>query len=98
MAQIAALLDVVERFYAATLAPGEWPKAMATLQRMLGGQHVVLRVLDATSGGLDFTATSGLLDRFRETCVGRVHFNPPSRMEWRVKVNPPYAGFTESIY
>jgi len=29
--------------------------------------------------------------------VGRVLFNPPSRMERRVKENPPYAGFTESI-
>ena len=29
--------------------------------------------------------------------VGRVRFNPPSRTEWRVKENPPYAGFMESI-
>jgi len=30
--------------------------------------------------------------------VGRVLFNPPSVVEWRVKENPPYAGFMESIY
>src|SRR6266852_933724 len=26
--------------------------------------------------------------RFDETCVGRVLFNPPSQVEWRVKENP----------
>ena len=31
------------------------------------------------------------VDRFHETCVGRVLFNPPSLVEWRVKENPPYA-------
>jgi len=30
------------------------------------------------------------------TGVGRVPFNPPSRMEWRVKANPPYSCFMES--
>ena len=34
--------------------------------------------------------------RFISTGVGRVRFNPPSRVEWRVKANPPYACFMES--
>src|SRR5712671_6537132 len=37
-----------------------------------------------------------LVSRFHETCVGRVRFNPPSRVEWRVKANPPYAGRYDS--
>ena len=35
--------------------------------------------------------------RIISTGVGRVLFNPPSLVEWRVKENPPYAGFMESI-
>jgi len=31
-----------------------------------------------------------LVDRFHETCVGRVLFNPPFHERWRVKENPPY--------
>lgn len=60
MERIAAVLDVIERLYAATLTPAEWSGAMAAVQGVFGGEHVVLRALDMSSGAVDFGAISGI--------------------------------------
>src|SRR3954452_17122735 len=60
MERISALLDVVERLYAATLTPSEWPDAMAAVQGLLGSEHVILRVHDAPGGGVDFGVNTGI--------------------------------------
>ena len=37
-------------------------------------------------------------DRFYETSVGRIHFDPPFRMEWRIGVHPFQAGQRDSSF
>jgi DNA-binding CsgD family transcriptional regulator len=60
MERISALLDVVERLYAATLTPAEWPDAMTAVQGLFGSGHVILRVLDGSTGSVDFGVNSGI--------------------------------------
>jgi hypothetical protein len=37
-------------------------------------------------------------DQLHETSVGRIHFDPPFRMEWPVKVHPSHAGQRDSNF
>ena len=60
MERVAAVLDVIERLYSATLTPTEWSGAMTAMQGLFGGEHVVLRALDMSSGSVDFGVISGI--------------------------------------
>jgi DNA-binding CsgD family transcriptional regulator len=60
MERNSVLLDVVERLYAASLTPAEWPDAMAAVQGLFGSEHVILRVLDVSSGSVDFGVNRGI--------------------------------------
>ena len=75
MERVAAVLDVIERLYSATLTPTEWSGAMAAMQGVFGGEHVVLRALDMSSGSVDFGAISGIDE------AGAAHLATPEAAE-----------------
>ena len=75
MERVAAVLDVIEQLYSATLTPTEWSGAMTAMQGLFGGEHVVLRALDMSSGSVDFGVISGIDE------AGAAHLATPEAAE-----------------